>query len=216
MAASRTRPATAMTMTQRGVGGCCGGACDAASAMRSDKTLMLRLLLTRYMDAHAHRGRRRMDTPTQADGDRAAAVMAALQALRRTFTGFHRRLAAATGNISHADAFVLHHIAHDGAVTAGEVADFTGLTTGAVTSVLDRLEQAGFVQRVRSPDDRRVVLVELRSGVHAAMAGIMDDLHADVAAMFGGWDLQSIETLAQLLDRLHLAAPPPRHAAGHS
>jgi DNA-binding MarR family transcriptional regulator len=142
--------------------------------------------------------------------------MAAMQALRRTFTGFHRRLAAATGTISHADAFVLHHIAHDGPVTAGEVADFTGLTTGGVTNVLDRLEQAGFVRRTRRQDDRRVVLVALRPGVHAAIAGTMDNLHADVAAMFGDWDLHNIETLARLLDRLHLAATPPRHAAGKS
>jgi DNA-binding MarR family transcriptional regulator len=49
----------------------------------------------------------------------------------------------------------------DGALTAGELAEAMHLTTGAVTSVLDRLEKAGWARRVRDPDDRRRVLVEL-------------------------------------------------------
>jgi DNA-binding MarR family transcriptional regulator len=44
-------------------------------------------------------------------------------------------------------------------VTAGTLATATGLTTGAVTGVIDRLEQAGFARRVRDPKDRRKVYV---------------------------------------------------------
>lgn len=36
----------------------------------------------------------------------------------------------------------------------------TGLTTGAITGVLDRLEAIGFVQRVRATDDRRKVYLK--------------------------------------------------------
>jgi DNA-binding MarR family transcriptional regulator len=46
-----------------------------------------------------------------------------------------------------------------GAMTAGELAERTGLTTGAVTGVVDRLEQAGLVSRDRDPADRRRVIV---------------------------------------------------------
>ena len=52
-------------------------------------------------------------------------------------------------------------------VTAGELALATGLTTGAVTGVLDRLEQAGFVQRERDAKDRRKVRVRLLPGTLA-------------------------------------------------
>lgn len=48
-----------------------------------------------------------------------------------------------------------------GRVTAGDLARETGLTTGAVTSILDRLERLGSVRRVRDTEDRRRVMVEL-------------------------------------------------------
>lgn len=50
----------------------------------------------------------------------------------------------------------------DGAVTAGELAEMTGLTTGAITHILDRLERRKFVERVRDTQDRRKVFVRVR------------------------------------------------------
>jgi DNA-binding MarR family transcriptional regulator len=47
-----------------------------------------------------------------------------------------------------------------GRQTAGELAARMGMSTGAVTAILDRLEKAGYVRRLRDPDDRRRVLVE--------------------------------------------------------
>ena len=46
-----------------------------------------------------------------------------------------------------------------GPAPAGRVAELTGLTTGAVTGVIDRLEKAGFVHRELDPADRRKVIV---------------------------------------------------------
>jgi DNA-binding MarR family transcriptional regulator len=43
---------------------------------------------------------------------------------------------------------------------AGRLAELTGLTTGAVTGVIDRLERAGFAQRALDPSDRRKVIVK--------------------------------------------------------
>ena len=48
-----------------------------------------------------------------------------------------------------------------GPVTAGTIAEHTGLTTGAVTGLMDRLEKAGYVRRERDPNDRRKVVVHL-------------------------------------------------------
>jgi DNA-binding MarR family transcriptional regulator len=47
-------------------------------------------------------------------------------------------------------------------VTAGWLSDRTGLTTGAITHILDRLEKQQFVERLRDPQDRRKVLVRVR------------------------------------------------------
>ena len=46
-----------------------------------------------------------------------------------------------------------------GPVTAGELAELTGLTTGAITGVIDRLEKAGFARRERDPNDRRRIII---------------------------------------------------------
>ena len=42
-------------------------------------------------------------------------------------------------------------------MTVGRIGELTGLTTGATTRLVDRLEQAGFVRRVADPADRRRV-----------------------------------------------------------
>jgi DNA-binding transcriptional ArsR family regulator len=46
-----------------------------------------------------------------------------------------------------------------GPAPAGRLAELTGLTTGAVTGLVDRLEEGGFVRRELDPDDRRKVIV---------------------------------------------------------
>jgi DNA-binding MarR family transcriptional regulator len=48
-----------------------------------------------------------------------------------------------------------------GPTTAGRMSTHSGLTTGATTAMIDRLERAGFVRRRRDPTDRRVVVVEV-------------------------------------------------------
>ena len=47
----------------------------------------------------------------------------------------------------------------EGRMTAGRLAELTGLTTGAITGVVDRLEKAGFVRRERDDSDRRKVFI---------------------------------------------------------
>ncbi len=143
-----------------------------------------------------------------ADGRREAAIFAAVQGFRRVFTGFNRLLAGASGgNISMADTLTLHFVAHAGHVTPGEISAFTGLTTGAVTSMVDRLEEAGYVQRQRSTQDRRVVLVGLRPGAHPKLAGFMMDAHGEAAKMFDALTRDDVEILVGLLERLE---PEPR------
>jgi DNA-binding MarR family transcriptional regulator len=59
------------------------------------------------------------------------------------------------------DCQCLNILQMNGAVSAGQLAKITGLTTGAITGVIDRLEKAHFVQRIRDPHDRRKVIVTM-------------------------------------------------------
>ncbi len=51
-------------------------------------------------------------------------------------------------------------LALDGPLSSGELAARLGLTTGATTRLIDRLERAGYLRRVHDPADRRRVMVE--------------------------------------------------------
>jgi len=66
--------------------------------------------------------------------------------------------------INATDLNCLNLVALTGHMTAGELAKQTGLSTASITGVLDRLEEGGFVRRVRDPHDRRRVIVELGGG----------------------------------------------------
>jgi DNA-binding MarR family transcriptional regulator len=73
---------------------------------------------------------------------------------------FDQAVADAIG-LNRTDMRCLDVIDREGPIPAGRLADATGLTTGAITTVLDRLERAGHARRVRDAGDRRRVLVEL-------------------------------------------------------
>jgi DNA-binding MarR family transcriptional regulator len=62
--------------------------------------------------------------------------------------------------LNHTDARCLDFIDQAEQMTAGELARKVGLTTGAVTAVIDRLEAAGLVRRIRDTEDRRKVFLE--------------------------------------------------------
>jgi DNA-binding MarR family transcriptional regulator len=63
--------------------------------------------------------------------------------------------------LSRTDMRCLELIGRHGPLTAGRLAEESGLTTGAVTFILDRLEEAGMVTRRRDTEDRRRVWVEI-------------------------------------------------------
>jgi DNA-binding MarR family transcriptional regulator len=87
--------------------------------------------------------------------------------------------------INRTDARAIDVLDEHGRMTAGELASRTGLTSGAITGVLDRLERAGYVQRTRDEADRRRVLVEPTSKARDAAReyyGPLAELNAPVLA----------------------------------
>jgi len=66
---------------------------------------------------------------------------------------------ADSAKISASDMDCIDFVNMEGRMTAGRLAELTGLTSGAITGVVDRLEKAGFVRRERDESDRRKVFI---------------------------------------------------------
>ncbi|MBB4752291.1 MarR family transcriptional regulator [Actinoplanes lobatus] len=95
---------------------------------------------------------------------RASAIADLMRAGRETSrlsTVFRYAIAERLG-LTVSDLECLDYLAEIGSATAGQVAERTNLTTGAVTSMLRRLQQAGYVTAERDPADRRRMIVTLR------------------------------------------------------
>ena len=88
-----------------------------------------------------------------------------------------------------------------GPMTAGELASAVGLTRGATTALLDRLEQAGHVRRIRGTDDRRTVQVELTPSSAATVEAIWGPIGAAGEAMLAEYDDERLAFLAEVLRR---------------
>ena len=88
-------------------------------------------------------------------------------------------------------------LTQSGPITAGELAELSGLTTGAITGVVDRLEEAGMVQRQRDVHDRRRVIIQynmdqaLESRVGQVLEGLTQGV-AKVAAKYSDGELALI------------------------
>ena len=91
-----------------------------------------------------------------------------------------------------------------GFATAGELAAATGLTTGAITGVIDRLERAGFARRERDTEDRRRVLVRALPEVERRIAPLYASLQRSMTAL---WSRYSAEELAPIIDFLARSYP---------
>ncbi len=74
--------------------------------------------------------------------------------------------------LSRTDLRCLDLVGRLGPMTAGHLAEESGLTTGAVTFILDRLEDAGMVTRRRDTEDRRRVWVEIVPEAQQRLQGL--------------------------------------------
>jgi DNA-binding MarR family transcriptional regulator len=90
-----------------------------------------------------------------------------------------------------------------GAVSAGRIAEHTGLTTGAVTGMIDRLIRAGYVERTPNPADRRSVLITLRPNTpaDALLPAIFTPLAQDMTEVASHYTQDQLAAIADWLAR---------------
>jgi DNA-binding MarR family transcriptional regulator len=85
--------------------------------------------------------------------------------------------------LARTDLVVLSLLAARGPQTAGQLAEATGLTSGALTGVIDRLERAGYARRTPDASDRRRVIVTLLLERLAPLQQLNEPLHQAVHAL---------------------------------
>jgi DNA-binding MarR family transcriptional regulator len=142
------------------------------------------------MAAKSSRPRQKKVTPQE--------IGLALRSMGAQAVLFHVQVAEALGlNATDLRCLV---IAGDAPVTAGRLAELTGLTTGAITGVIDRLERGRFVRRREDPRDRRRVVIEATherdADVHRLFAPLGPGMHA-VLSRFGERELQALFDFSQ-------------------
>ena len=124
-----------------------------------------------------------------------------------------RRLGAdleARCDLPHAWFEVLVRLARsdDGRLTVGSLAEQISLTTGGVTRLVDRMETAGYVQRVPCPTDRRVSYAALTDAGRAKLDEAAQVHAANLRSVFAAFSDEERETFDALLDRLRAIHQP--------
>jgi DNA-binding MarR family transcriptional regulator len=155
--------------------------------------------------------------------DRAATEAALEHALRETSaqTVLFSHAVADRAEINSTDLETLDILARNGAMTAGRLAELTGLTTGAITGLVDRLERRGYARRERHPSDRRSVIVRPLSenaerdlapsyaGMSQAMAELMSRYSDEELAVVADFLTRAAAITAEQVARLRSEAMEP-------
>lgn len=111
----------------------------------------------------------------------------------------HEAVAARLG-INATDLRCLGLIGGEESVTPTRLAELAGLTTGAITGVLDRLERAGFVRREPDPADRRRLTVRVEPARMGELSAYFEPLVARAAELTADWSPDARRALVRYLD----------------
>lgn len=117
----------------------------------------------------------------------------------QTATDMVDQAAADLIGVNRTDARCLDILDRLGTITAGRLAEESGLTTGAVTAMIDRLEAAGYVRRVRDREDRRRVLVDLTPRARRAGGALYEPLALRWAQFSERLTIEQVELLLEFV-----------------
>ncbi len=123
-----------------------------------------------------------------------AALGRGIRTLGAGFVTFNQQVADRAG-INLTDLQCLNILEMTGPVSAGRLAELLGLTTGAITGVVDRLERAGYARRQRDLSDRRRVIVQVAPDAQRRLAGhyeVHDRRTAEVLSAYSDAELALI------------------------
>jgi DNA-binding MarR family transcriptional regulator len=135
--------------------------------------------------------------------------MLALDRALRNVSGqavLHSEAMAERLGINSTDLECLDIIVMQGPVSAGDLARASGLTSGAITGVIDRLHRAGLAKREPDPEDRRKVLVRVPPAVLQRILPIGEPMGQAAQAILSSYDDQQLALILDFLERSHESA----------
>lgn len=112
---------------------------------------------------------------------------------------FHHALAERLG-LGPTDHKCLDLLRDRGPMAGSDLAAITGLTSGAITGVVGRLERAGYLRREPDPHDQRKQILQLIPKT-SPIQGVLQPLREDVAAVLENFDAHQLTAIAEFLDR---------------
>ena len=127
-------------------------------------------------------------------------VLRELRALS-TADDFMDDAAAAALQIHTTDMHAGEVLDREGPMTIGELARSVGLSPGAATALVDRLEQAGLATRRQDPTNRRRVLVQPSQEASGIAYAVFGPLIARMAELLGSYSEQELELIGEFLHR---------------
>ncbi len=89
-----------------------------------------------------------------------------------------------------------------GPMTAGELGELAGLTTGAITGIVDRLEKAGWAKRAPDPHDRRRVIIYPGPQDTATIEGLYDSHIESLRRLVESYSDSELILITDFIDRL--------------
>jgi DNA-binding MarR family transcriptional regulator len=124
-------------------------------------------------------------------------------ALRRSSAAgvLHGQTIARRAGINATDMECLDLIIMGGPATAGEIGRRTGLSSGAVTGLIDRLEKLGLVERTADPNDRRKVLVKVREDRIGPIGRQFEPLAKRMQALLASYSREELKLLLDFAER---------------
>ncbi len=87
-------------------------------------------------------------------------------------------------------------------LTAGSLGAAVDLSSASVTALLDRLERAGHLRRVRDADDRRRVVLEMSEATMAAGASFFGGLQRDLVAAMSSYSDDELDVVRRFLTEM--------------
>jgi len=89
-----------------------------------------------------------------------------------------------------------------GPMSAGKLAELAGLTTGAITGIVDRLEKAGWAKRVADPNDRRRVIIHPGPQETETVDGLYNTYMDSLTNLLAGYSDDELVLMTEFIDGL--------------